>query len=122
MSDPLPEPCRECGAEVDTHFVPETRERLIALNVCFNCNYWLERVDSKSGKQIVVGGVVYQRGAEKDAGPFRGFSGKPWRVKLHSGEEFRSTNMWFNGQIPDRFKSRIPDNAIFLSTTEGGKS
>mgnify|MGYP003344652921 CR=1 FL=1 len=39
-------------------------------------------------------------------------------IKMNDGKEFTTNNLWYQGVIPDYFKSKIPDNAEFVETPE----
>jgi hypothetical protein len=44
----------------------------------------------------------------------RGFGGDPFEIKFHDGRVVKTTNLWCQGAIPERFRDRLPDNAVFL--------
>src|SRR5205823_2378018 len=47
---------------------------------------------------------------------FRGFGGTRFVIEMFDGTRFVTTNLWTQGEIPDRFRHLLPDNARF-----GGK-
>jgi hypothetical protein len=114
----LPEPCRCCGKLVRTHYVPETKKKLIEANICFLCNYWEERIEmGKQKKSIVVNHTAYTA-HPRPAGhemQMLGFGGSKFQFKRFGSEDVEEcTNMWFQGPIPERFWDRLPDNAEFV--------
>ena len=84
--------------------------------LCHTCDYWTERIKFKDepwsiridGKQYIDGGKSDSpkdwKGLGGDAHIFRRLGGK-------LREYIVTDNLWVNGEIPERFKSQLPDNA-----------
>jgi hypothetical protein len=105
--------CKECHKEEDETKWADGKDLLLA-EECFDCNYWMKRVRGEYGRtQTIVEGVMYQIGRE-DAVGMRGFDGQNWNIKFNDGRIIHTTNLWYNGRIPKKFKDRLPDNAIFI--------
>lgn len=111
------EPCRCCGRIFSTHFEKETKANLIRKNVCFTCNFWQEYVEERDTPRYArIGGCHYAVGPENNDHPsFRGFGGRRSKIRWNDGREVVTTNLWFQGQIPERFRAELPDNAVFVS-------
>ena len=45
---------------------------------------------------------------------FRGFDGKQFEVEFDGEVIIETTNLWYEGKIPEHFKDRLPDNAEFV--------
>lgn len=104
--------CCECGADGDAHFYA-TAADLRARSVCFICGYWLDLAAEVSlATSVRVGGVHYQIGPKGD--PFPGHSGARFVIRFVDGRTVESRNVWHQGQIPARFRGRLPDNASFV--------
>ena len=106
--------CRECGKEEEwTHI-----QKLIDLKRCFRCDFWLEKVDRVNDPVSTrVNGKHYFVGKTPKPGTprsFLGFGGAFWKIKYHDGRVIETNNLWHQGKIPERFRERLPDNAIFL--------
>lgn len=113
-------PCVECGGVITLNYFDPTPKILTTKCVCFSCNHWLEVEEEKDNpRRVFVKGVAYWRKdyrniADRDKHVL-GFSGQEFRIKMHSGEEYLTNDLWCNGTIPKRFLQRLPDNAIFKS-------
>ena len=107
-------PCTECGGIVSTCYTLELADNLRFFNICFYCYFWLEKLKIKDDPNTVrVRGTHYIICQDNTLG-FRGFGGAEFRIKFHDGRYIISHNLWCQDDIPERFKDRLPDNAIFL--------
>lgn len=108
------DPCRECGQIFGTHYIEPLKSQLIAANICHTCHFWLALVDCK--KAIRVDGCHYQDGGKTSGNrtDFNGFGGRVFHVLMNDGSGFITNNMWYQGEIPERFRQKLPDNAVFL--------
>ena len=91
------------------------RDKLIKRQLCFKCNFWIEKVDLVNHPDSVrVDGSHYWINPERlRPGAFRGFGGKQFIIIFNNGRRVTTTNLWHQGTIPPRFKDRLPDNAKF---------
>jgi len=107
--------CVKCDAEVKQTWGDVINRRLVAKKLCFTCDHWSELVtEAGRSMSVRVKGKHYQIGPED--GSLRacmGFGGKQWRIKFHDGRRTVTTNLWYQGTIPERFRSLLPDNAVF---------
>lgn len=92
----------------------ELDEKLTRLARCFNCNFWLEYSESDRDNLTAVvthNSRHYVIGRE-DAGMWgRGYDGRPWTVRFLDGRVVQTTNLWHQGQIPERFRHLFQINA-----------
>ncbi len=106
--------CLECGNPI-----PASDERLEYPGVsviCHECHFWLEKVnfnDQQKARQVIVNGGHFM--LSENTGPFRGFGGAEFAVCFNDGRAVVHSNMWSQGEIPESFRDRLPDNAFFLS-------
>lgn len=117
ISGYLPHTCKICGEWEDNEFMDDVAKRLHEQALCHTCNFWLEKVEWRDNDRV----VRYERddgtrhhmmiGAE-DALGMRGFSGQRWVVHFLDGREVVSTNMWYQGEIPERWWDQLPVNAV----------
>lgn len=131
--------CRECKQQFGQHnFDGVTRERLIKNQLCFNCDFWQEKVLwklnhddavsrgaplSKLELEIAIINGVHYVIHDKVANPgwIHGYGGRLFRVHWFDGRAKESNNVWCQGRIPDHFRERLPDTAEFLDPYEKPK-
>lgn len=101
-------PCVECGNLFATTY--ENKAKLIAEGVCFACNFWREYIGNKEA--IRVGGEHRMDGgiSNRDT-QWNGFGGAWWEYQREGEKPKQTNNLWSQGTIPERFRSRLPDNA-----------
>ena len=108
--------CKECNSEIELCYDKETKTQLIKYQLCFNCNFWREKVDIKDREEVArIDGAHYIIG-KNDHSPnrFRGFGGSKFTISFFDGREIVTSDLWYQGVIPDKFKKRLPDNAKFI--------
>jgi hypothetical protein len=115
--------CKDCGRpEMSTY------PKLIDMQICSSCEFWEKYADQyeaekMDGKLLVIGGWVYgdNGNVENTNGyhdKFLGHAGRRFYILTNSGSSFTTNNLWSAGDIPRRFISRMPDNAVFLTKNE----
>ena len=107
--------CAECGKSHSGDWMDDVAEELISRGVCFQCNFWLEKVEiAKQEKAVRIKGRHYIIGLEDpQVRMFRGSGGTKFTVSFFDGRVVETTNLWHQGQIPEHFRERLPDNAEF---------
>lgn len=107
--------CRECDSLINTAWMEPTRSRLIAERLCFSCDHWLQRIArGDSPLSAVIEGRTYTiNPKESDPPSCRGFGGAMFTIAFFDGREVVTRNLWTGGDIPARFRERLPDNARF---------
>lgn len=107
------ETCVSCGGRINIAYMEPTKSRLIANSTCFTCDHWLRRIGMAASPQsAIVDGHAYWIGEETDAPPScRGFGGQRYQINFFDGRTVFTTNLWYGGEIPERFRDRLPDNA-----------
>jgi hypothetical protein len=117
--------CRECKTVFDTSRTSgglALKER----GLCFDCNFWTEKVDwaeagdLSSGRKVArVLGHHYIISPDQADLRSAGMGGRKCQVRFtsgpHAGAEITTRNLWFQGEIPDHFRDRLPDNAEFFT-------
>ena len=122
-----PEPtnvtCKECGKYEDGTWVPEHTKKLRARLLCFVCDYWQDYVDRAAdpvhGATCVrtpdgIHRTICDEQAPRGA---RGHGGRRFVVIFDDGRRVESTNVWFQGTIPEHFRARLPPNATIEDPT-----
>lgn len=108
--------CTICGAEMSSPaWGPGDFH-----DVCSKCHghrFWDIIVEEKDTR-VIVNGKVYCQGPERNMpNSWKGFGGALFQwVMLDdpSGTIHKSTNMWFNGEIPASHRAQLPDNARWV--------
>jgi hypothetical protein len=107
--------CVECGEKVNPeNWCESTASDLRERSECFSCNFWLRYVRRKDEPNVVraTDGHHYIIGPEDDRpGCCRGHGGRKFVVRFTDGREVETTNLWHQGEIPERFRGRLPVNA-----------
>lgn len=82
----------------------------------FDSDYWLQQVDSDPAARVVVGGTHYRLGPNRPGNnDLKGFAGRRWEIEYLDGRPSVVTNdLWYQGKIPEQYRSLIPDNARFV--------
>lgn len=115
-TDPDDYTCVECG-EIHTPHQWSTGAKLAARGLCHFCAFWTDAyLRVQSGRSIVVGGNCYSIAEEPKPGErgFFGHGGSLFRIEYPDGRIVESRNLWHNGDVPPRWRERLPDNARFL--------
>ena len=107
--------CEICGKEIEQS---KFCSGIICSEECLHEHYWLERVKRKNSKtQAIIDGQVYQIGDENTYGT-RGFDGAKFIIEFFDGRKVVTTNLWANGPIPEKFRKKLPDNAVWGKNDE----
>lgn len=115
-TDPRSAPytCKECG-EQDDPAKWIGGEKIAASGYCFRCKHWADLIAIKDRADVVrVKNTHYQIGTARTPSRHNGFGGHRFKIRFHDGREVETVDLWCQGGIPDRFKERMPDNAVFL--------
>lgn len=106
--------CKICGKE----FSKQRWHEPICSDECFTDNYWLERVNNKASKsQVVINGYMFQIGSGLMGGS-KGFDGAKFVILFNDGRKVITDNLWSNGEIPEKFRAQLPDNAKWGNVAE----
>ena len=108
--------CKICGAKEDNHWI--SHKQLTERQECFNCNYWMKLIEdtnwSEDRFRVVVKGIHYVGYSPRVSTGMKGFGGSLWKIKFLDGREVECRNLWHQGEIPERFRDRLQDNAEFV--------
>lgn len=83
--------------------------------MCFCCHFWM--VDVGASNYVVIDGAAYSVGEEdrnKDFDGPRGHGGRRFIIRRNNGCIIETTNLWHRGDVPDAFRDKFPDDAVFL--------
>ena len=110
-------PCVECGGWVEMNYRHSAQLR--ALGECFKCHYWLERVRQPDRMNVAIidesrGRCYYTVGDRTGPSDCLGYGGQRFDIEFHDGRQVTTNDLWFGGEVPQRFLDRLPANARFL--------
>lgn len=102
--------CPVCGQPIKDNYVINGK--------CFTCDFWEKRLidDAEYPEHTVciIDGAHYIIEDENDTSCFRGFAGRKFIIKFNDGTIVTTTNLWYQGVIPENFKDKFPNNAEFV--------
>lgn len=111
---PIVAACVECGQPEWGQWVKSAADAMIERGECFECNFWLGKIrDIGDPTWVRVNGRCFRIAEEAAPGSFRGFGGARYIIRFNDGRLATTTNLWTQGVIPERFRERLPDNAVF---------
>lgn len=109
--------CVECGGTDRATYVSETRERMLARSLCFLCLFWHDRIEAQSNpKACVISGQSFQDAGRRTGGSQSslGFGGREFHIEFFDGRVIETNNLYAQGEVPERFRDRLPDTARFV--------
>lgn len=85
---------------------------------CWPYYYW-SKIAREKDEHIIIDDECYTIGNE-EAGKWstRGYGGKKFIIKKSDDTIITTTNLWHNGNVPERFKELLPNNATFIEEVE----
>lgn len=105
--------CKECNTQAESCYGKTINGLMARLSLCFNCLFWHQRIEEKDQPTSVrIKGrhyIIYPDGSPKP----RGFGGNLMTVEFFDGHIVETHNLWTQGEIPERFRDQLPDNASF---------
>jgi hypothetical protein len=104
--------CPSCGKSYIRCHTPDS----YIGNNCFDCSFWLDKAeysDYMASHQVIIKGEHFMLG-ETDSF-IRGFGGRKFKIQFFDGRIIETNNLWYQGEIPEQFRSMLPDNAVFLT-------
>lgn len=103
--------CVICGKKISKS---KYMNAVLCSSECFHVHFWNEIVKEKD-EHIIIDGTCYYDGGNKDTlyPQFLGHSGRRFWIRFKDGRTITTNNLWFNGEIPEKFFDKLPDNAEF---------
>lgn len=97
------------------------RERLLQVGICTECDFWVEKWQMRDDTQVArINGNHYLIG--RAVRFVKGMGGAVVRIRFNDGREVATDNLWHQGEIPESWRTALPDNAVFaelLTESEG---
>ena len=122
--------CSECGEDAALSYMGEIGLTMREQTLCFNCAFWFEKIAlgvRRCDSVVRINGRHYVIEAEPDRtrrgwqDGMVGHGGREFQIRFDSGREVVTHNLWYQGEIPERWQERLPDNATWgelLATKE----
>lgn len=116
--------CAECERAVNIDgYSGAVAERMAAEDVCFSCAFWRNLLDAARERPedvVRIDGRHYTIEPDvpdaRDAGVLAGFGGERFWIVI-GDRHVITCNLWAQGEIPQHFRERLPDNARFKCTS-----
>jgi len=100
--------CIICNKEIEKS---KYSNAILCSSECFHIDFWNSKVEIKNDPNSVrENGTQYYIGTPD--GSFKGFGGRRFKITFNDGRVVKTDCLWHNGEIPDEFKDRLPDNAV----------
>lgn len=111
--------CRICGGPEQAHYCEPTKTEMTKGQLCFMCHFWQEKIGWREENRpdcFVIEGHHYKVNPDAPKGAFGvGFGGSKFHIKPNDGRsEIVTKNLWHQGDVPERFRDVLTDNAIFI--------
>ncbi|MBT9234254.1 hypothetical protein KKQ11_00260 [Pseudomonas sp. MG-2] len=115
--------CACCGKPEMANYREPTKSRLIDRQLCFGCDFWIERralynAQSRKGHLLVIKGWTYGDSGNRPncSGNGLGFGGQRFYIcQLTTGRLWTTNNLFCGGEIPAEYLPGMPDNAVMLT-------
>jgi hypothetical protein len=113
--------CVECGSEIKMDNVWwRFAETMVEYKICQSCSHWIDQLLLRNENCVVVeenGQRHHYRIGEEVSGRSqwgKGYGGSKSVIRFFDGHVVTTTNLWHQGQIPERFFDHFPVNAEFV--------
>lgn len=119
--------CKICGKPVKLDYMEDVNETLKRLEICFDCNFWLEIVSEFQTKETIEGliniwikpdySVYYALETDlNQISGFRGYGGRTFIATLLDGSTQESSNVWNRGIVPEGLRTLMEPNVEKVET------
>lgn len=85
----------------------------------FIVRFWEEKVAWLTRSDVArIDGDHYIVGAEDAPNSMRGYGGRKFGIKFNDGRVVITTNLWHQGTIPEAWREKLPNNAVWLDDVQ----
>lgn len=111
--------CSVCGDPARLSCAGDVGDRMREKTLCFACAFWEEKVEWVTANPDVsarIHGRHYIIAPDLNPGRERwlaGFNGDHFLILFTDGRRVETRNLWNGGEIPERWRDQLPDNAEF---------
>ncbi len=108
--------CHLCGSPIELESYDQKSrltKKMKHERLCFNCAFWTDKFENPpKGREIINGSHYILHPWNNDRfGRFNGFGTGGFYILHNDGTVLRSNDVWFQGNIPERFKDKFPNTA-----------
>ena len=107
--------CRICGKEFEKSKWYKPYHDICS-SECYVDNFWQEIINEKD-YHVIVDGVCYYYDPNKiintNLPQYNSYAGRIFKILFNDGRIVLTNNLWCNGDIPEKFREQLPDNAVF---------
>lgn len=109
-----PSPCSICGSPYSVAYT--NKKELIEHGLCFNCNFWRDKIQNWEPTYVCVDGHLYSLLTGNPAeSRMLGHGGSEFFVQRRGEKQIRLfNNVWHAGEVPPHFRDKIKDDADFV--------
>ena len=103
--------CKECGNhDAPSCWIKGAIEQDSKL--CLICGHWVKRIEKGPDLNSVrFKGSHFEIVPDTGSSAFRGYGGARFVIHFKDGRVVETHNLWHQGDIPQHFRDRLPDNA-----------
>lgn len=108
--------CSICGKEFDKPCFNKPYD-----DVCWNCfgeKLWrIREQEYLNGEAFIIsnGWLYTDEGYKTNTNPsYLGHSGRIFNIRMNDGTEICTNNLWCGGEIPEKHREILCDNAVFI--------
>lgn len=110
--------CQECGKRHTLRWNGAANKEFYDSKLCSDCHFWATKINWDPENVVRVDHRHYHIGEEVTGPGFVGHGGRVFRIYFFDGRVVETRNLWSQGEIPERFWDRMPDNARFITEDE----
>ena len=111
--------CEICGKEIEKSMYGNA---ILCSRECFYDHFWIQKCKAQEAdpyEYAIIDGESYHFNKDKPIVPdngfdFLGFGGRKFTIRYNNGDTYTTNNLWNQGKIPEKFRDRLKDNAVFV--------
>ena len=110
--------CKCCGVHIDIRDYRRAplKEMMLQEKLCYSCAYWVDIINNPPlHSQIINGRFLTFNPWETEISVFDADGKESFYIMQTDGDVRRSNNVWFQGEVPERFRNLLPDTARYIS-------
>nr|WP_297937003.1 hypothetical protein [uncultured Lachnoclostridium sp.] len=109
--------CEICGKEIPQSLYSGA---VLCSSACFSVHFW-RQICSEKEEHLIIDGECYfvdTPALSTKPSSMLGHAGRRFTIRTFDGKIIETNNLWYNGMIPSEFRDQLPDNAMFVWSTD----